>query len=163
MNYNDEESLQNWDDNAETNKTPVQDNINNATANAYRVDSDDEVTEKDLTRSFLGDAERNEVREGQPMGGHSFGKSNVTPSGDDKNNPSQNAGYSNAYFARTEPSEEHPENSNFTPDGNNMHQEGTADNDGQYQNAEEGPIDIRDRERFGLDNEFENRRDIEPK
>ena len=53
------------------------------------------------------------IREGQPMGGQKFGKNNNTPAGDDRNNPSQNAGYSNGYFARTEPSEEHPEDTNF--------------------------------------------------
>jgi hypothetical protein len=53
------------------------------------------------------------VREGQPMGGQKFGESNNTYAGDDKNNPSQNAGYSNEYFRRTEPSDEHPEESNF--------------------------------------------------
>ncbi len=164
MNYKDDEFLQDWDDNAETNESSIQDTSNNDTANAYRVESGDEITEDDLKRNFLfGDAETNPVTEGQPMGGHAFGKSNITPSGDDKNNPSQNAGYSNAYFARTEPAQEHPENSNFTPDGNNQHQEGTADNDGQYQNAEPGPVDITDKERLGLDDEFENRRDIEPK
>ncbi len=42
-----------------------------------------------------------------------FGQNNLTPAGDDKANPSQNAGYDNAYFRRNEPSEEHPENSNF--------------------------------------------------
>lgn len=57
------------------------------------------------------------IREGQPMGGQSFGKNNNTPSGDDKNNPSENAGYANPYFRRTEPSEEHPEDTNFrSPD-----------------------------------------------
>jgi hypothetical protein len=72
---------------------------------ASRVD-DENVEEKDLHRSFLfGDAQTKPVKEGMPMGGESFGENNVTPSGDDKNNPSQNAGYSNAYFRRTEPSE----------------------------------------------------------
>ena len=47
------------------------------------------------------------------MGGQNFGENNNTPSGDDKNNPSENAGYDNAYFKRTEPSEEHPEDTNF--------------------------------------------------
>lgn len=55
----------------------------------------------------------NPVREGQPMGGQKFGESNNTYAGDDKNNPSQNAGYTNEYFRRTEPSDEHPEDSNF--------------------------------------------------
>ncbi len=164
MNYNNEEFPQDLDDRAETDNANNQHTKNDTTSNAYRVDDEDEVTESDLKRNFLfGEAEMNPVSEGQPMGGHGFGKSNITPSGDDKNNPSQNAGYSNAYFARTEPSQEHPENSNFTPDGENEHQEGTADNDGQYQNAEPGPVDITDKERLGLDDEFENRRDIEPK
>jgi hypothetical protein len=81
---------------------------------AYRVYDDNHIEEKDLERSFVypEDAEK-VVREGQPMGGQNFGENNLTPSGDDKNNPSQSAGYSNAYFARTEPSEEHPEDTNF--------------------------------------------------
>jgi hypothetical protein len=93
--------------------------------NAYRV-ADNGIEEKELKRNFLfGDAHINPVREGQPMGGENFGANNVTPSGDDKNNPSQNAGYTNAYFRRTEPSEEHPENSNFKP----LDQEGRPDYD----------------------------------
>ena len=88
-------------------------------AGGYRVDDDTNLNENELKRSFLfgdgGDKNTNKpVREGQPMGGQAFGENNNTPAGDDKNNPSQNAGYSNAYFARTEPMEEHPENSNFT-------------------------------------------------
>lgn len=99
------------------------------------------------------------VTEGQPMGGQSFGENNTTPSSDDKNNPSQNAGYSNAYFRRTQPAEEHTESNNFKPvdqegkpdyekaqsgksDGDEKetestqtYEEGTADNDGQT-NAE---------------------------
>src|ERR1700760_4622057 len=55
------------------------------------------------------------VREGQPMGGQRFGENSNTPSGDDKNNPSRSAGYSNEYFRRTEPAEEHPEDTNFKP------------------------------------------------
>ena len=65
------------------------------------------------------------IREGQPMGGQNFGSNNVTPAGDDKNNPSQNAGYSNAYFRRTEPAEEHTESNNFRP----QDQEGRSDYD----------------------------------
>jgi hypothetical protein len=53
------------------------------------------------------------IREGQPAGGQNFGKNNNTSAANDKNNPSQYAGNSNAYFDRTEPSEEHPEDSNF--------------------------------------------------
>lgn len=93
--------------------------------NAYRV-GDDNVEEKDLKKSLLfGKDETKPVREGEPMGGHSFGENNLTNSGDDKNNPSQNAGYTNAYFKRTEPSEEHPEYTNFKP----TDQEGRSDYD----------------------------------
>jgi len=53
------------------------------------------------------------VREGEPMGGEKFGESGNTYAGDDKNNPSQNAGYTNEYFRRTEPSDENTEDSNF--------------------------------------------------
>jgi hypothetical protein len=82
--------------------------------NAYRVDDDKNVQEKDLKRSFLfGSHEEKTGTEGTPVGGQNFGKNNLTPSGDDKNNPSQNAGYTNEYYRRTEPSEEHPEDSNF--------------------------------------------------
>lgn len=65
------------------------------------------------------------VREGQPMGGQKFGESSNTYAGDDKNNPSQNAGYTNEYFRRTEPSDEHPEDSNFKV----KEQEGSPDYD----------------------------------
>jgi len=65
------------------------------------------------------------VREGEPMGGQKFGESGNTYAGDDKNNPSQNAGYTNEYFRRTEPSDEHPENSNFKV----KEQEGSPDYD----------------------------------
>jgi hypothetical protein len=82
--------------------------------NAWRVNDSDNLDENDL-RGRRGDSNRHPVMEGKPMGGHNFGKNNLTSTGDDKNNPSQNAGYSNAYFARSEPSEEHPENSNFKP------------------------------------------------
>jgi hypothetical protein len=83
---------------------------------AYRVDDDNNIKENDLERSwFTRNSDKHKpVMEGKGMGGENFGKNNLTPAGDDKNNPSQNAGYSNAYFARTEPSEEHPEYSNFT-------------------------------------------------
>jgi hypothetical protein len=84
--------------------------------NAYRVENDENFEEKDLKRNYLfgkGDNHANPT-EGKGIGGEKFGQENLTPAGDDKNNPSQNAGYTNAYFARTEPSEEHPEDSNFT-------------------------------------------------
>lgn len=83
--------------------------------NASRVDDGDNIEEKDLEKHYLfgkGDFHPNPT-EGQGTGGKNFGEENKTPSGDDKNNPSRTAGYTNAYFARTEPSDEHPENTNF--------------------------------------------------
>ncbi len=81
---------------------------------AYRVDDDNNVEEKDLKRNFVYSSDENKTgTEGQGIGGQNFGKNNNTSAGDDKNNPSQNAGYTNEYFRRTEPAEEHPENINF--------------------------------------------------
>jgi hypothetical protein len=85
---------------------------------AHRVEDDDNLEEKDLKRAYLfGDSKVKSTNdpgmEGQGMGGEHFGQNNLTPSGNDKANPSQNAGNTNAYFNRTQPSEEHPEDSNF--------------------------------------------------
>ncbi|MDB5018598.1 MAG: hypothetical protein JWQ84_3430 [Mucilaginibacter sp.] len=81
---------------------------------AWRVEDDVNLNEGDLKRDlFITDADKKPVREGSGEGGQNFGKNNNTPAGNDKNNPSQNAGNTNAYLDRTEPSEEHPENSNF--------------------------------------------------
>lgn len=79
---------------------------------AWRIEEGDELTQDDLERDFF-ENETRPVREGQPMGGHLFGKGNNTSAANDKNNPSQYAGNTNPYFDRTEPMEEHPENSNF--------------------------------------------------
>lgn len=82
---------------------------------AWLVEDDDNLNEDDLERElFVNGDEKKPVREGGGMGGENFGKNNLTPSANDKNNPSQYAGNTNAYFDRTEPSEEHPEDSNFT-------------------------------------------------
>lgn len=109
----------------------------------YKVEEDDNnLEEKDLKRTYLfGGSEVADANqpgmEGEGYGGQSFGQSSVTTSGDDPANPSRNAGYDNGYFKRTEPSEEHPENSNFKPgdqptqpSNDNFTQEGTADYDG---------------------------------
>ncbi|RFZ84864.1 hypothetical protein DYU05_04460 [Mucilaginibacter terrenus] len=94
-------------------------NEENTQPNAYRVEDDDAIEEKDLRRTYLfgkGDDELSGDEpnlEGKGYGGQSFGENVGTPAGDDKNNPSQNAGYSNEYFRRTEPLEEHPEHNNF--------------------------------------------------
>jgi len=85
----------------------------NKKPNAWRVDDEDSPDENTLQTGLPGESDVKPVMEGKPMGGQSFGQNNVTPAGDDKNNPSQNAGNTNAYLARTEPSEEHPEDTNF--------------------------------------------------
>jgi hypothetical protein len=142
-----------------------------AKPSAYRVEDDNNLEEKDLKRTYLfGDSKVKSINdpgmEGRGMGGENFGKNNLTPSGDDEANPSQNAGYTNAYFRRTEPAEEHPEDSNFVAEnqkgkpGDNSdqqkvgedkgkqnptpqqdYQEGTADNDGQKGNMLKNPND----------------------
>ena len=86
--------------------------------------NDDVLNGNDQTK-HNDNSKHNIIKEGQPMGGQNFGKNNNTPAGDDKNNPSQYAGNTNAYLARTEPSEEHPEDSNFTAEN----QEGAPDYD----------------------------------
>jgi hypothetical protein len=94
--------------------------------NGYPTDNGAGLNEKDLTKNFVYAGDKNKpVTEGQPTGGQKFGENNLTYSGDDKNNPSQNAGYSNGYFKRTEPSEEHPEDTNFKT----ANQDGTPDYD----------------------------------
>lgn len=134
------------------------DNADNSSneARGYKVEDDHNLEEKDLKRHYLfGEAHMADPdsrgHEGETNGGENFGKSNVTTSGDDSANPSRYAGYSNDYFKRTEPSEEHPENNNFktadqqgspTKDGqgqsgnSNIYQEGTADYDGGTQRNE---------------------------
>src|SRR6187402_2490985 len=83
-----------------------------AKPNAYRVD-DDDTDEASLKRNYLIGGEMKKANapgmEGEGMGGHKFGNENHPPTGDDPANPSRNAGYTNGYFARTAPSEEHPE------------------------------------------------------
>lgn len=96
--------------------------------NAYRVEDDKNVEEKDLIRSMAGNSKTKPIREGQPMGGENFGANNVTPSGDDKNNPSQNAGHGNKYLRRAEPAEEHIENTNLKAQDHPSYLDRTAAN-----------------------------------
>jgi hypothetical protein len=115
---------------------------------AYRVEDDHNIEEKDLKRTFLfGNSEDKDPDqpgyEGEGMGGQSFQKNNVTPAGDDPANPSRNAGYANAYFKRTEPSEEHPENTNFKDAGqsgqpNYQQAQPKAEGNGQEGKEEQG-------------------------
>lgn len=84
----------------------------------YRVEDDNNLEEKDLKTKYLfGDGKMKNAdapgMEGHPEGGQKFGQENLTPSGNDEGNPPQNAKDNNPYFKRKEPSEEHPENSNF--------------------------------------------------
>lgn len=115
--------------------------------NAYRVDEDSNIEEKDLKRS----GKMHPVSEGQPMGGQNFGSNNVISAGDDKNNPSQNAGYSNAYFKRTEPLQEHTESNNFIPGEEYVYNEGTVDYDGESHDKPDipGPGELPDRRYIG--------------
>lgn len=126
----------------------VKNNGNSSKPNAYRVDDDKNLEEKDLKMHYLfGSAKMKSTTdpgmEGQGMGGQKFGENNLTPAGNDEANPPQNAGEDNAYFARTQPAEEHPEDSNFEasepenigkhPQPQEPYREGTADNDGYTQ------------------------------
>src|ERR1700761_7862897 len=83
---------------------------NNGKPNAWRVQGDKNLEEKNLERNLYGDsrANMNPVKEG-----HNCGKNSTTYAGNDKNNPSQYAGNTNPYSDRHEPSEEHPEDNNF--------------------------------------------------
>src|ERR1700761_9066037 len=123
---------------------------NDVKPTAYRVDDDDNLDEKDLTRSGLfggGKMKRttDPGMEGQGMGGQAFGENSLTPAGNDKDNPPQNADEHNAYFRRRQPAEEHPENSNFVAKG----QEGGPGK------AEEtnipGPQELPDQQKVGED------------
>lgn len=98
----------------EHNNEPQTGNITKA--GGERVDNGAGLNEKDIERSFLFGKGKNTANptEGKGVGGQNFGKENNTPAGNDKNNPTQMAGHTNAYFDRNEPSDEHPEDSNFT-------------------------------------------------
>jgi hypothetical protein len=98
---------------------PDNDNEQQDKPHGYRVEDDSNLEEKDLRRkAFMfgsGRENRQRARYGrQPLPVvNVLAKSSNTPAGDDKNNPSQNAGNTNEYFSRTEPSDEHPEYNNF--------------------------------------------------
>jgi hypothetical protein len=115
---------------------------------AYRVEDDDNLEEKDLRKTtfMFGSEEKDGTEPGMEAngaGGERFGQNSSTPSGDDPNNPSQNAGYSNEYFKRSEPSEEHPEQNNFK-DPNQLGQSNYTESSGavptgQSDEENEGP------------------------
>lgn len=96
------------------------------------------------------DQSTGQVREGKGMGGHNFGEDgNPTPTGDDKDNPSRNAGYTNAYFRRTKPTEEDTANNNFKPD----YQQGEPDYEAAQQPRANipGPQELPDQQKVGED------------
>lgn len=106
------------ENNTEESEKPAEQSARPDKPNAYRVDDDKNLEEKDLKRTYLfGDAKMKSTddpgMEGQGMGGHSFGENHLTPAGNDEANPPQNAGEGNPYFRRTQPAEEHPEDENF--------------------------------------------------
>lgn len=93
-------------------------NDNEVSSRIERVVSEDGPDEEQLRRHYLfGSAETKKTNvagmEGQGMGGQNFGRNNLTPAGNDRGNPPRYAGEHNAYFSRTEPMEEHPEDENF--------------------------------------------------
>lgn len=119
---------------------------------AYRVEDDDNLEEKDLKRSYLfGDAKMKDANapgmEGQGMGGQNFGNNNLTPAGNDEANPPRNAGEDNAYFRRTQPAEEHPEDENFVP----KDQEGGPGKQKAESNIP-GPQELPDQQKVGEEN-----------
>ena len=118
--------------------------------NAYRVDDDKNLEEKDLKRTYLfGHAKMKSVddpgMEGQGMGGQSFGENNLTPAGSDEANPPQNAGEGNAYFRRTQPAEEHPEDENFIA---RDQEGGPGSKTSEYYNIP-GPQELPDQQKVG--------------
>ncbi|UEG52075.1 hypothetical protein LLH06_14005 [Mucilaginibacter daejeonensis] len=140
------------------------DNEDSGRPGGYEVKDEKNLEEKDLKRTFLGGNDANPDQPGYEshgMGGESFGDNNLTRSGDDEANPSRSAGYTNDYFKRTEPAEEHPEFHNFKPkdqegeadanmgkgeeqehivaddNGTRKYQEGTADADGAQQKGDQ--------------------------
>ncbi len=119
MNYSENDSADDRKDQSQ--------NENNAQPGGRRIDNGAGLNEEDLEKTFLFDKGGNagNPTEGKGVGGQNFGKENNTPAGNDKNNPTQMAGHTNAYFDRHEPSDEHPEDSNFTAE----YQQGAPDYD----------------------------------
>jgi len=117
MNFNDDDFAGGSNDQQQTDQK----------AGGRRVDDGAGLNEQDLEKTFLFGKGPNVANptEGKGTGGQNFGQENNTPAANDKNNPTRMAGHTNAYFDRNEPSEEHPEDSNFTAPG----QDGEPDYD----------------------------------
>lgn len=96
---------------------------------------------------------KRKAMEGEGMGGHRFDQDGDTPMGDDKDNPSRNAGYTNGYFSRTGPSDEDTANNNFKAAG----QEGQADYGAAHGSPNTpGPQEVPDQQKVGEDTETQN-------
>lgn len=124
--------------------------------NAYRVEDDNNLEENDLKRTYLfGDAKMKSSNEpgmeGQGMGGQNFGENNITSGGNDKDNSPQNAGENNAYFKRTQPAEEHPEDENFV--AQNQQGEPTKKDEPNIP----GPQELPDQQKVGEDTKEKNK------
>jgi hypothetical protein len=128
--------------------TAFNDNEEEVKPTASRVEDDSNLEEKDLRKTtfMFGSEEKDGTEPGMEAngaGGQRFGENSNTPSGDDGNNPSQNAGYGNEYFKRSEPAEEHPEQNNFK-DPNQLGQSNYTESTGamptgQSDEENEGP------------------------
>jgi hypothetical protein len=93
---------------------------------------------------------KDKAMESEGAGGQNFGRDGkATPMGDDKDNPSQNAGYSNGYFARVAPLDEDTANNNFKADG----QDGEPDYDAAHGTNTPGPQEVPDQQKVGGDSE----------
>lgn len=141
---------------------PGQNEPNSSGTNAYRVEDNDNLEEKDLKRTYLfGDAKMKSTNEpgmeGQGMGGQNFGENNITPAGNDKDNPPQNAGENNAYFKRTQPAEEHPEDENFVA----QNQQGGPGKNENEPNIP-GPQELPDQQKVGEDKDEGNKQRPNP-
>ena len=107
--------------------------------NNLRDEQDDQSAVQHKDRNLSG-------MEGQPMGGHNFGRDGKPTMGDDKDNPSRYAGNTNAYFNRVAPTEEDTANNNFKA----AYQQGEPDYDAaQPTNNIPGPQETADQQQVG--------------
>lgn len=116
----------------------------------YLNEQDDHSAQQQTQTAHAGNSAdgTKEVREGQPMGGHKFNQDGNPPMGDDKANPSRNAGYTNGYFARTKPSEEYTADNNFKA----PEQQGEPEYDNAQANVA-GPQELPEQQQVGEDEE----------
>lgn len=117
-----------------------------------------EQDEQSVKQKQENNTQNSRGMEGEPMGGHKFGEEgNTTPMGDDKDNPSRYAGYTNGYFARTEPSDEDTANNNFKAG----YQQGAPDYEAAQPNVP-GPQEVPDQQKVGEDGNQQEQQQQEP-